>query len=87
MKKDIESTKVFLDRFLKRSIKLKWFQTKVCCRIPATNSILKDTGVVENNECHFCLKEKDVFNHFVYQCENFQSLRAGFEMDTITVIS
>ena len=60
--KDIEWTKVFAGvKKKRREIKLTWFQTKICCRTLVTNSILKDTGVVENNVCNFCLTEKTQF--------------------------
>ena len=42
-------------------IQLRWFQTKICYIILVTNSVLKDTGVLENNICNFCLTEKDSF--------------------------
>ena len=63
-----------------REIKLRWFQTKICCRILVTNSILKDTGVVKNNVCTFCLTEKDTILHFMCQCEHTQSYWVRSEM-------
>ena len=63
-----------------REIKLRWFQTKICCGILVTNSILKDTGVVKNNVCTFCLIEKDTVLHFMCQCEHTQSYWVRSEM-------
>ena len=54
-------------------------KTKICFRILATNSILNDMGVVENNVCNFCLTEKYTIFHFMCQYEHTQSFWIKFE--------
>ena len=80
LRKDIEWTKVFAGIKRMREIKLRWFQTKICYIILVTNSVLKDTGVLENNICNFCLTEKDTIFHFLCRFEHTQSFGVRFEM-------
>ena len=70
--KDIDWTKVFAG--IKKKEKLSWFQTKNCCIILVTNSILKDMG-----DANFAWQKKTIF-HFLCQCEPFKSFWVRFEM-------
>ena len=59
---------VFLKIHKIREIKLKWLQMRIIHRILATNSVLKEMGVVANNVCDFCKIEKDSIEHLFWRC-------------------
>ena len=51
-----------------REVKLKWFQIRIVHRILATNSVLKEMGIVPSNVCDFCKEEKDSIEHLFWTC-------------------
>ena len=55
-----------------KEIKLKWLQIRIVHRIIGINIVLKEMGVVENNLCSFCLKQRDTINHCFWDCDVIQ---------------
>ena len=43
-----------------------------------TNSILNNMGIVLNNNCNFCKKEKDSIFHYLWQCQIVQTFWEEF---------
>ena len=48
-------------------IKLKWLQMRIVHRVIATNVVLKKMGIINCEQCTFCV-EKDSIEHFFWQC-------------------
>lgn len=64
-----------------KEIKLKWFQIRICHRILVTNTVLKEMGIVNDNACSFCEREKDTINHYLWDCQ--YSRQFWFELETL----
>ena len=62
-----------------KDIKLRWFQIRIVHRILATNIILKEMGIMENNKCTFCKQERDSIEHFLWKCHHVKHFWTNFE--------
>ena len=53
-------------------VKLKWFQLRIIHRCLCTNVILKEIGVVDNDNCNLCGLFKDSIDHMFWKCLHAQ---------------
>lgn len=71
---------MFLATHKLKEIKLRWFQMRITYRILVTNSILKDMGILQDNNCSFCNAEKDSILHYLWSCPFSQNFWKEFEV-------
>ena len=45
---------------------------RITYRVLVTNSVLKEMGIVESNNCCFCNTEKDSIFHYLWSCPHSQ---------------
>ena len=62
-----------------QDISLKWFQIRIIHRIIATNVVLKEMRVVDNDLCPFCKSERDSILHIFWHCEITRNFWLAFE--------
>ena len=51
-----------------KEIKLKWLQMRIIHRIIATNIVLKEMKIVNQDMCAFCKLERETIEHVFWQC-------------------
>lgn len=61
-----------------QDVNLKWFQMRIMHRIIGTNVILKQMGVVTDENCSFCGNVKDNIEHIFWHCEISQRFWTDF---------
>lgn len=62
-----------------KDIRLRWFQIRIVHRILATNIVLKEMGITENNQCTFCKQERDSIEHFLWRCHHVKLFWNNFK--------
>ena len=79
LSEEINWDKVFEFTRKIKEIKLRWFQMRITYRIIVTNSVLKEMGIVESNNCSFCNTERDSIYHYLWSCPCSQLFWNEFE--------
>ena len=51
-----------------KDIKLRWLQIRILHRILGTNNITNHMGIVTNNKCTFCKRDKENIQHIFWNC-------------------
>ena len=51
-----------------KDIKLRWLQIRILHRILGTNNITNHMGIVINNKCTFCKRDKENIQHIFWNC-------------------
>ena len=73
--------KCFLNLHKLSDTNLKWFQARIIHRCLATNVILQQMGITNNDRCNFCNIAKDSISHTFWNCHIIKTFWEEFTME------